>query len=138
MQLWYAQSSRRGEPARNASYLERWLPENVLPGLSSRKLMTGTRRSIEEVTPCASASWMVVVTSVRKLGSAVRTVRARAGMSLQAQVSGGSSQVYWNSRSNQPRSWKRLAHSDAFPRSSTAVRLAPGSRVAPEPSMEGA
>ncbi len=62
--------------------------------------MTGTMTSIEEVTPCASASWIAVVTSVRTF--AARAVAARAGMSVQAQVSGGSSQVYWKSRSSQP------------------------------------
>ena len=93
--------------------------------------------SIASVTPCASASWMLVVTSVRNGGLASRAARARAGMSDQAQVSGGSSHVYWKSRSRQPRASKnddqRVA-SALCPMNSSVVDAAPESRVWAPPS----
>ncbi len=58
-------------------------------------------------------------------------------MSDQAQVSGGSSQVYWKSRSDQPWAEKELAHEAAGPMSSKAVIRAPASSVAALPSRAG-
>ena len=56
-------------------------------------LMIGTRMSMEEITPFAVALARSVVTRVRKFGSPPWTSAARAGMALQAQPFGGSSQV---------------------------------------------
>ncbi|MGC3997214.1 MAG: hypothetical protein QM767_06740 [Anaeromyxobacter sp.] len=55
--------------------------------------MTGTMMSMSSAAPWSSASQICVVTSVRNSLSASWAALARVGMSLQAQVRGGSSQV---------------------------------------------
>ena len=60
-------------------------------------------RSSSRDAPFASASWIVVVTSVRNSGSAAFAAPARITMSPHPHPwYGGSSHVYWKSRSNQP------------------------------------
>src|SRR5512141_1373833 len=99
------------------------------------KLTSGTIRSIDEAAPFLVASSMSVVTSVRKAGSADLAAWARVAMSDHWQVSGGSSQVYWNRRSNQPRALKWAAQSACsaelvgFAPARTEVSFAPGSCV---------
>ena len=99
--------------------------------------------SIASSAPFFCACSMSVVTRVRKLGSACFAFWARPAMSDHWQVRGGSSQVYWKRRSNQPFALKWAAQSECsaalfrFAPDWSEVSFAPWSWVEALPSRNG-
>src|SRR6476661_1727043 len=92
--------------------------------------------------PFCCACFVVVVTSVGTSGSAARDAAMRESMSDQAQVRGGSSQMYEKRRSNQPLALKCFAQPPTTgvvegPLTCTAVSFAPCRRVLAVPSKKG-